>query len=164
MRHAFVAALVIAIACACGGFTSGGGGLEVPDSGGGIVTPPPDAGDAGSDAGADAGDSGTNVTCAATGFPNPQVLSGCDSSGVLVSPQIVFNQNLCTVSITFPNAASPCTGSIHGANDAFDGGCAGDGLTNCTATSLPGTIVCPNLNGVGTCNIKVCSLDAGGCN
>lgn len=163
MRHAFVAALVIAIACACGGFTSGGGGLEVPDGGGGNVTPPPDAGDGGSDAGADAGDSGT-ITCAATGFPNPQVLSSCDSSGILVSAQLVFNASLCTVSISFPNAASPCTGAIHGATDAFDGGCAGDGLTNCTSTSLPGNIVCPNLNGTGTCNIKVCSLDAGGCN
>jgi hypothetical protein len=164
MRYALVAALVLAAVWACGGsFTSGGGGLDTPDLDGGHNSAPPGI-DAGRDAGADAGDAGDagTVACAATGFANPQVLDGCDNSGILQSATIQFNKNLCTVIIQWGNTASPCSGNITGNNDAFDGGCSGLGLLGCTATSLPGTIVCPN--STGTCNIRVCSLDAGGCN
>lgn len=161
MRYAFAAAVVLAVVCACGGFTGGETGLSLPDGGFHNTVPPPV--DAGSDAGADAGDAGdAGVACAATAFANPLVLDGCDSSGVSTIATINFNQNLCSVSILWAGAASPCTGTISGPNDAFDGGCSGSGLTGCTATSLPGTIVCPTT--FGTCNIKICSGDAGGCN
>ncbi|HEX4386821.1 MAG TPA: hypothetical protein VH083_27895 [Myxococcales bacterium] len=163
MRHALVTALVLTIAIwACGGsYTGGGGSLVVPDGSFG-TNPVPDAGDAGTGTLPDGGDGGT-VACAASGIANAQVLDSCDNSGILVGGTIVFNKNLCTVSISFANNATPCTGSISGDNDAFDGGCGG-GFTSCTSPSLPGTIVCNVPVGVGTCNIRVCSLDAGGCN
>ena len=166
MRYALVATLVLAAVWACGGtFTSGPNALDPfhPDGGPpSSVTPPVDAGrDGGSDAG-DAGDSGTNAACAAAVFANPQVLDGCDNSGVSALASVQFNANLCTVTINWGGSAAPCVGNISGANDAFDGGCTGLGLTGCTSTSLPGTIVCPT--GGATCTVKVCSADAGGCN
>jgi hypothetical protein len=165
MRHALVTALVLTIVVwACGGtFTGGGGGLNTPDGSIGVVVPPPDAGDAGNGNLPDGGDGGTTAACAAAGIPNAQVLDSCDNSGILVGGVIVFNPNLCTVSISFNNNATPCTGNISGDNDAFDGGCGG-GFTQCSSASLPGTIVCNVATGIGTCNIRVCSLDAGGCN
>jgi hypothetical protein len=162
MRYAFAAAMVLAVVFACGGsFTSGNSQLNLLDAGlgGGSPVVAPDAGDGG--LAGDAGDSGTGVACAATGFANPQVLDGCDNSGVFALASVQFNQN-CTAVINWGGSAAPCVGNISGANDAFDGGCTGLGLSGCTSTSLPGTITCPTAS--GTCNIVVCSADAGGCN
>jgi hypothetical protein len=159
MRYATIA-VVLAGFCACGGkFTSGQDGpVLVSDAGG-------TGNQQGADGGSDAGDAGNGgVTgdggCAATPIPNALVLDNCDGVGISEFAVFALTPLTCTVDITFGSAATPCTGHISGANDAFSGTCTG--FTTCTSTALPGTITC--FPATGACTIVVCNADAGGCN
>jgi hypothetical protein len=160
MRYATIA-VVLAGFCACGGkFTSGTEGPFLSSTGGTGNPPGADGGNNPGDAG-DAGDAGDGG-CAATPIPNALVLDNCDGAGISEFAVFALTPSTCTVNITFGSAASPCTGRISGANDAFSGSCIGTGLTNCVSTSLPGTINC--FVPTGTCSIVVCNADAGSCN
>jgi hypothetical protein len=159
MRYATIA-VVLAGFCACGGkFTSGNDGPTLVSDGGGTGNQPgADGGNGPGDAG-DAGDAGDGG-CAATPIANALVLDNCDGVGFSEFATFALTPSTCTVSISFGSAASPCTGSISGANDAFSGSCIA--LSSCVSTALPGTINC--FTPTGTCSIVVCNADAGACN
>jgi hypothetical protein len=151
-------AFVLALLCACSGYTSGdqtggGGGVGHLDSG------QPDGGDGGPDGGDAGPDGGPDAGCTArtlngTAVDNCQAGAFATMSGTISGP----GQG-CAVTINLTTASTPCVGvASGGTNDAFDGGCLGTGFS-CTSTSLPGTLTCTT--GTGTCTIIIC--DAGTC-
>jgi hypothetical protein len=162
MRYAFVVAVVFAVVCACAGsFTSSDtthlgtidasiGSVPVVASGGGD--------------GGDAGDGGTfdDGGCAATPINSALVIDGCGNSALSTLATVSLNPANCSAIINFSGSSAPCTGTISGANDAFDGGCSGAFLTGCTSLSLPGRIDCTQSAG-SRCSISVCDADAGIC-
>ena len=152
------AASLLALLCACSGYTSGdqsGGGGPVgnADSGQNGGDGGPDGGDGGPDAGPDAG-------CVQLSL-NVQAIDSCAfiTPTTTTAAVSVDSPPGCAVTINLATASSPCVGvASHGTLDAFDGGCTGIGLP-CTSPSLPGTLTCTTAT--GTCTIRIC--DAGVC-
>jgi len=162
LRSSLVLAVVLAAYACSGSFTSGANGPFDPGQNGGTTTTT--TGDGGADAG-DGGDGGVftsgdagNGTC--NGLPSGMsIIDGCGNSAVPTA--LTVTQTGCAANFVFAGASTPCTGQLTGPNDAFDGGCAGLPLTNCTSTSLPGVITCIK-SGATTCQLHVCFPD-GGC-
>ncbi|HEY2029461.1 MAG TPA: hypothetical protein VGH20_09645 [Myxococcales bacterium] len=164
LRSGLVLAVVIAAYACSGSFTSGANGPFDPGTGPGGTANGTDGG--GADAG-DGGDGGTfttgdagNGTC--NGLPSGMsIVDFC--SGSAVATALNVTQNGCSATFTFAGTSTPCTGQLIGANDGFDGGCAGLPLTNCTSLTVPGTITCNTGGTPATCQLKVCGADAGTC-
>jgi hypothetical protein len=163
MRN-LAAAIALSSLCACAGYTNGSPTAGGPDSGVGLDQDSgPDGGDGGSDGGdgGDAGDAGPDAGCVALSF-NGSAVDNCQGGAFTAANVSVSGPAQgCSVSILLATASNPCTGvATYGTLDAFDGGCGQLNLP-CTSTSLPGTLVCNNAAGTGTCTIRIC--DAGTC-
>ncbi len=155
MRN-LASSVALALLCACAGYTSGPNQTPTTpilggQADGGAIA---DAGDAGIDGGLDAG-------CAALTLNTVGAIDGCLGGPAVTGTATVSIAapdagNACAVDIQLTTGSGPCTGvASSGSLDAFDGGCAGTGLT-CTSPSLPGTLTC-----TGGCTIRIC--DAGVC-
>jgi len=153
------AASLLALLCACSGYTSG------DQSGGGGPVGNADSGQNGGDGGPDGGDgggpdAGPDAGCVQLSL-NVQAIDSCAfiTPTTTTAAVSVDSPPGCAVSINLATASSPCVGvASHGTLDAFDGGCTGIGLP-CTSPSLPGTLTCTTAT--GTCTIRIC--DAGVC-
>jgi hypothetical protein len=160
MRYVFVIAVVFAAVCACAGsFTSSDTTqLGTIDASIGSVSTVPDAGNP------DGGDGGALADggCAATPINGAHMIDACGGTGLSIPANISLSQTNCSATISFPDKSTPCTGTINGANDAFDGGCSGSGLVGCNSLSLPGLIICTQPDGT-KCSIRVCDPAAGIC-
>jgi hypothetical protein len=84
------------------------------------------------------------------------MIDNCFSNGLVSTGSVSVNTSSCTVSIN-TGSGIICTGTVRGAHDAFDGGCAG--YSPCSSSALPGTIIC-TVGLTGSCSIVVCD---GGC-
>lgn len=159
MRPQLPAALVLAGLCACnGGLTNGPSGLS--DGNGIPIGGPPGGGtDGGNDGGADGGaDAGSDAGCVPLSLNTTGFIDGCVSLGNMVrgTGSVSVDPASCAAQIN-TGTGTVCVGTVHGAQDAFDGGC---NAYNCQSPSLPGTITC--ITGpMSSCTILVC--DAGGC-
>ena len=133
MRHLLLAVVL----CGCASYSTGNESISYDgSSGSGGTTPIPDAGaDGGTDAGADAGSDAGCVPLTMSGVP----VVDCCHAGNPASATGTVNTTNCTIDITVTSLSTPCTGSVFGPSNAFDGGCAGYA---CTSTSLPGDLVC----------------------
>lgn len=162
MRN-LASAIVLAVICACAGYTSGttvtggvsGGGGTLDGGDGGI-----DGGDGGIDAGPDAGCAPLTLNTVGAIDNCPGGAIGIPASATVTVAAPDAGNSACAVTIQINTGSNPCTGfASHGALDAFDGGCQGTGLS-CTSPSLPGTLTCS-----GGCTITICpgALDGGVC-
>jgi hypothetical protein len=150
-------AFALALLCACSGYTSGdssggGGGVGNADSG------QPDGGDGGADAGDAGSDAGTDGGCVALTLNGVGAIDGCHASASTSATGTVNLAN-CTIDIVIPTFLGPCSGTVSGPSDAFDGGCAGGSFT-CTSPSLPGDMTCTAAGPI-ICVVRIC--DAGTC-
>ncbi|MCA1826208.1 MAG: hypothetical protein ABR567_02220 [Myxococcales bacterium] len=147
MRLAILAAFAL---CACAGYTHGNETISYDGGPFGVGTGA-DAGDAGNDAGTDGGVDGGDGGCTVLALNTVSVVDGCfGNGGTYTGSASVDPATACSAQVITGSGAA-CTGTATGSHDAFDGGCGG--LSPCSSSSLPGTIVCAN--GIGSCSIVV---------
>jgi len=160
MRN-LAAPFALALLCACAGYTNGpvvGGGGDAA-----VGNPDIDAGDGGDGGDSGVDDAGPDAGCVFRSLNGVGAIDNCAGASTATADLLVTAPDAgsaCAVTINLNTATTPCSGfASQGTLDAFDGGCAGLGLTHCTAPSLPGTLTC--VTSTGTCTIRIC--DAGVC-
>src|SRR4051812_847902 len=152
MKH-LLAALGTAALVACQAGSDGR--LLIDFDGGPLNSPPVGKGDGGYDAGTDGGsDGGADAGCTHESF-NGTAFNNCPMSGV-GQQSVTVVESGCSTFISL-GGGLVCTGTYSGVHNAFDGGCGG---LDCTATSIPGSIVC-DAGTPTTCTIVIC--DGGTC-
>lgn len=110
------------------GAVLGGGGVTGSDGGDGGV-------DGGADGGLDGGDAGPCVDAGSVTHVTDNCFNGASTT-------TAYLPSGCNVQMTWTSGS--CSGTLSGASDSFDGGCAGSGMTTapCAGPTFPGTITC----------------------